>query len=160
MISVSTGLSAGSSRSSFRSSSVLTPKTSDSFRIRFMSGTDCAPSHLETDWRLTPSISASSSCDQPFFFLSSMILSARIIFSSFPMMHGALPCAVLNFRRIASGHHHYTVMCDFCVQITEFCACMPSSGLGNRATGGCKPLRTGRFSFPPAYSCRILSVWL
>ena len=40
---------------------------------------DCAPSHLETDCRVTASFSASSSCDQPAFFLKSMILSASII---------------------------------------------------------------------------------
>ncbi len=44
---------------------------------------DWAPSHLETDWRLTPSLSASSSWDQPAFFLKSMILSARIMPFSF-----------------------------------------------------------------------------
>ena len=43
------------------------------------SGTDCAPSHLETDCRVTFSYCASSSCDQPAFFRSVMILSARII---------------------------------------------------------------------------------
>ena len=40
---------------------------------------DCAPSHLETDCRVTDSFSASSSCDQPSFLRSSMILSAKII---------------------------------------------------------------------------------
>ena len=44
-----------------------------------ISGTDCAPSHLLTDWRVTPSCSASSSCDQPAFLRRAVILSANII---------------------------------------------------------------------------------
>ena len=48
-----------------------------------MSGMDCAPSHLEMDCLLTFSFSASSSCDKPFFFLSSMILSASIMDTPF-----------------------------------------------------------------------------
>lgn len=43
------------------------------------SGMDCAPSHLETDCRVTFSFSASSSCDQPLFFRSWTTLSAKII---------------------------------------------------------------------------------
>ena len=44
-----------------------------------MSGTDCALSHLETDWRVTSSCCASSSCDQPARFRSCVIFSAKII---------------------------------------------------------------------------------
>ena len=39
---------------------MLTPKSSDSRRILAISGTDCAPSHLEIDWRLTSIFSARS----------------------------------------------------------------------------------------------------
>ena len=68
--------------------------------IRAISGTDWAPSHLDTDWRLTSSISASSSWDQPFFFLRSMILSARImVFLSFCFAFFAGPWA-LRLRQI------------------------------------------------------------
>ena len=52
--------------------------------MRPISGTDCALSHLEMDWRLTSIFSASSSCDQPFFFLCSMILSASIMLKKLP----------------------------------------------------------------------------
>ena len=44
-----------------------------------MSGTACALSHFDTDCLDTPNLLASSSWDQPFFFLQSMILSASII---------------------------------------------------------------------------------
>ena len=76
------------------------------------SGTDCAPSHLETDCRVTFSCCASSSCDQPAFFLRFMILSARIIFSSSWFLFG--------WRyHIRSG------------------GCMPEIRLSNLSTGGC-----------------------
>ena len=44
-----------------------------------MSGIDCALSHLETDWRLTFSRSASSSCDQPAFLRRAMSLSENVM---------------------------------------------------------------------------------
>ena len=43
--------------------------------------TAVALSHLDTDCRVTPSFSASSSWDHLFFFLFSTILSARILSS-------------------------------------------------------------------------------
>ena len=68
-----------SSISSLSRSSVVTPNRRLSCKILSKSGTDCAPSHLETDCRDTPSCCASSSCDQPAFLRSEMILSASIM---------------------------------------------------------------------------------
>ena len=59
--------------------------------------------HLETDWRVTPSCSASSSCDQPAFLRSAINLSAKII--RIP------PQICLRFRRGAFYMRPSTAAC-------------------------------------------------
>ena len=105
---------AGSSRSgavhsSFKRKSVETPKTRLSPKMRSRSGMLCALSHLETDWRETPSCSASSSCDMPLRLRSSAIFSARVM-GQFP------PSAPKHSRSFG---------------------CRPQSALDSCATGGC-----------------------
>ena len=58
--------------------SVVTPKTAHLRPYPYRART-ARPSHLLTDWRVTPSCSASSSCDQPAFLRRAVILSANII---------------------------------------------------------------------------------
>ena len=107
------------SSSSFSRKSVLTPKRRLICKIFSRSGRDWAPSHLETDCRVTSSCSASSSWDQPAFFRSCMILSARIIrihsYPRRPLGPGAV------FWRYGSGSR----------------GCVPESRAGNLSTGGC-----------------------
>ena len=71
--------SSSSESSSLSRKSVVTPNRRLICTTLSISGTDCAPSHLLTDWRVTPSCSASSSCDQPAFLRRAVILSANII---------------------------------------------------------------------------------
>ena len=70
------------SSSSFSRKSVVTPNRRLICTTLSISGMDWAPSHLETDWRLTFSRAANSSSDQQAFFRSVMILSAKIIMGS------------------------------------------------------------------------------
>ena len=81
---------ASSSSSSFSRKSVETPNRRLIITTLSISGTDCAPSHLDTDWRVTPSFSARSSWLQPAFFRRDTISSAKIIgMRSFRMTAGA-----------------------------------------------------------------------
>ena len=73
------GAGSSSESSSLSRKSVVTPNRRLICTTLSISGTDCAPSHLLTDWRVTPSCSASSSCDQPAFLRRAVILSANII---------------------------------------------------------------------------------
>src|SRR5699024_7133306 len=88
--------------------------------MRSRSGTDCAPSHLLTDWRLTFSCWASSSWDQPAFLRRAMILSAKIMVRS-------------SFVRAATCRFMFLL---YCTQTHGF---REERGLGNLSTGGCGP---------------------
>ena len=58
---------------------MVTPNSLLICKIFSMSGTDCAPSHLETDCRVTFSCWASSSWEYPAFLRRAINLSAKIM---------------------------------------------------------------------------------
>ena len=59
-----------------------TPNSSLSLTSRSASGTDCPDSHLDTDWRVTSSRAASSSCDHPAAWRRPAIFCDKRIFNT------------------------------------------------------------------------------
>ena len=108
--------------SSLSRKSVETEKMSLIRTILSISGTDWELSHFETDCLETPSCSASSSCDQPAFFLILMILSASIMLTPLSLMRGDLCAAAFCIR---------------CLHGRLCCSCTLQTVHGSLSTAGC-----------------------
>ena len=88
------------------------------------SGIEVPLSHFDTDWRDTPSCTASSSWDHPFCLRRFKIFSANIIVPF-------LSCC-----------------CFYCLNLSRISGCAPPISLENLSTGGCTAVNWGDFTHP------------